>query len=142
MIRSAPAAWKKSATILRRYGLAAPRFAVLASVAIPRANSCNPFGGAAFGGVDHDPLLHQEVVHRSTVAGEWVCRMNTSAPRDGLAEAGPDFPVGEVDELAGANFDTPRWPAMSAPAPGATARSRAKPMLRDQFHLATSPSRL
>jgi hypothetical protein len=89
----------------RCYWLAAPRLAVLAGVPITGANRCDPLGGRSLGSVNHDPLLHQQVVDGTAATGVMRLQYENVGATYRLAETGTNFPVREVNKLARANFD-------------------------------------
>ena len=122
--------------------LAPGGLAVLAGVAVVGADGGDPLGRGALGGVDHDQLLHDRVVHRSAVGldDEDV----TAADRDVVAAV--DLAVGELAQVGLAQLDaevcgdllgqgsgasartpTPAAAAGSAPRADATASGREPP---------------
>ncbi len=83
-------------------GLAARRLAVLARVPVVGAHRGDPLGRRPLGGVDHDELLHDRVVHGPRVGldDEDV----TTAQRALVAAV--DLAVGELAQIGPAELDT------------------------------------
>ena len=85
--------------------LAALGLAVLAGVAVERADRGDALGRRPVGGVDHDQLLHDRVVDAAAVAAVVGLHDEHVGAADALAEAGPDLAVGELDEVGVAELD-------------------------------------
>ena len=95
---------------LGRDRLASGRLAVLARVAVVGAHRCDALGRRPLGGVDHDELLHQRVVHRAGV------RLDDEdvAAADGDVVLAVDLAVGELAQVG--------LPELDAEVPGDVAR--------------------
>ena len=74
---------------------------VLAGVAVEGTDGGDALGRGALGGVDHDQLLHDRVVHRPAVG----LQDEDIGPADVLAEAAVDLAVGEVDDVGVTELD-------------------------------------
>ena len=86
---------------LGRDRLAAVGLAVLAGVAVVGADGGDALGRGPLGGVDHDQLLHDRLVHRAAVG---LDDEDVGAP-DGLAEPAVDLAVGELRQVGLAELD-------------------------------------
>src|SRR3546814_12126003 len=81
---------------LRGDRLAALGLAVLAGVAVVRYDGGDPLGRGAAGRVDHDQLLHDNVVHGELVGGTVGLDDEDGGTADVLAELRVDLAVGEL----------------------------------------------
>ena len=91
MMRSAPAALKRSATRRARDRLAAAALLVLPGVRVERRDHGDALGGRPLERVDHDELLHEPLVDRRGVRLDH----EDVAAADALVEARVDLAVGE-----------------------------------------------
>ncbi len=105
IIRLAPAALNMSATSRAVIGSRPFGLAVLAGVAVVRAHGGDPLGRRPVGGVDHDQLLHDRVVHGVPVDAVVALHDEHVAPADALGEARPELAVGELDQVDLAELD-------------------------------------
>ena len=101
-------------------GLAAGGLAVLAGVAVVGADGGDALGRGPLGGVDHDQLLHQRVVHRAAVG---LDDEDVAAP-DGAVVAAVDLAVGELPQVGLAEVDPQVARRSARPGPGGSARRR------------------
>ena len=85
--------------------LAALGLAVLAGVAVERADRGDALGRRPVGGVDHDQLLHDRVVDAAPVAAVVGLHDEHVAAADALGESGADLAVGELDQVGVAELD-------------------------------------
>ena len=130
-----PAAWNMSATSLARDRLAALGLAVLAGVAVVGAHHGDALGRGPLGGVDHDQLLHDRVVHRHRLGAAVALDDEDVGAADRLAEAAVQLAVGELGQVRRRPADTPRCSAISsARAGGPAATSRCSRFFGDDFH--------
>ena len=88
--------------------------AVLAGVAVERADGGDALGRRAVRGVDHDQVLHQRVVDRALVDAVVALDDEHVRPADRLTEAAADLAVGELDEVVVTEFDV----EVARPPPG------------------------
>ena len=119
-------------------GLPARRLAVLAGVAVVRADRGDALRRCPAGGIDHDQLLHQGVVDGRFVRAAVRLDDEGVAPPDGLTEAAVDLTVGELGQVGLAQLLAEFLGDLLGERSAGPSGDQVERLVGDQFHGALS----
>ena len=139
MTRSAPGRREHVGHELGRDGLTTGGLAVLARVAVVGADRGDALGRGPLGGVDHDEVLHERVVHGAGVG----LHNEDVAATDGDVVLAVDLAVGELAQVRLAQLDAQMARDVAGQRRMRTPGDQLEATPRDQLHTdnATAPPR-